>query len=79
MSNGFQNSDIEIRTMKSDIEAIKAGGGDVVLMQNQEQTALSDETSESSSLKTIFFFIAIILTVAGIGFLAYYLSLKLLK
>ena len=33
MENNSQNSDIEIRTMKSDIAAVKASGGDATSMQ----------------------------------------------
>lgn len=70
-----QSSDIEIRTMKSDIEAIKAGGGDVALAAIQP---ISNE-SQSSLFKTVIFFAIIILIVAGIGFSAYYLALKFLS
>ncbi|MBI5306041.1 hypothetical protein HZB04_00385 [Candidatus Wolfebacteria bacterium] len=77
MDNNSQNSDVEIRTMKSDIEAIKAGGGDIALMSNQEKTAQGEV--ELSPFKTIIFFAVIILAVAGIGFLAYYLASKMIK
>lgn len=107
-----KNSDIEIRTMKSDIEAIKVGGGDVTSAQfiklaeekkvtleeakinisapgyTGPEQAIFSATGEvkataaemakaKSSLKIVVIIIIVILAIAGLGFLAYNLTLRL--
>lgn len=118
MENNNQNSDIEIRTMKSDIEAIKAGGGDVTSVQflklaedkkagtgteeakinisasgyvgpekaiftsAGEVKAVSGEVAkekEKSLLKIIIIILIAMAAVAGLGFLAYNLALKMFQ
>ena len=106
-------SDIEIRTMESDIKAIKLSGGDLTSLQlfgipkeevkidefseevkiklgvpgytGPEQAIFAQkgeirgEKNTSSILKIFFLIIGIIIAIASIGFLAYYLALNILK
>ncbi len=114
MENNSQNQDIEIRTMKSDIAAIKASGGDATSMQfvklaedkkpaaveemkinigvpgyvgseqgifastGEVRATAGEVTKAKSSLKIIIIVVIMIIAVAGLGFLAYNLALKLL-
>lgn len=107
------SSDVEIRTMESDIKAIKLSGGDLTSLQLSEipkedlkidefsegvkiklgvpgyagpeqaifvqKGEISGEKNTSPILKTLFLIIGIIVAIAGIGFLAYYLALNILN
>jgi len=115
MENNSQNPDIEIRTMKSDIAAIKASGGDATSMQfvklaenkkpvvaeeakinisapgyagpeqaifssTGEVKAATGETAKTKSLlKTIIIIVIMVAAIAGLGYLAYNIILKVLK
>ncbi|MBI4994014.1 hypothetical protein HZC33_03655 [Candidatus Wolfebacteria bacterium] len=72
------SSDVEIRTMKSDVEAIRAAGGDITLVSGQApgKTLESENRSPVFKISAVF---VIILIIIGIGFLAYYLALKMIK
>ncbi len=65
--------DIEIRTMDSDIKSIKESGGDMTLIQPVQP---ADETKNNS--KIIILIIGILAAALGLGFLAYYLTSRLL-
>ena len=113
--NKFPNlplSDIEIRTMESDIKAIESSGGDLDSIQlfgiPKEEVKIAEFSEEvkiklgvpgytgpeqaifaqkeklaekkyQPDFKNIFLIIGITVAVAGIGFLAYYLALNILK
>ncbi len=115
MENNSQNPDIEIRTMKSDIAAIKASGGDVTSLQfvklaeekkptvveeakininapgyagpeqaifastGEVKAAAGESAKTKSSLKTIIIIAITMIAIAGLGYLAYNLMLKILK
>ncbi|MEK7658202.1 MAG: hypothetical protein AAB366_03405 [Patescibacteria group bacterium] len=64
---------IEIRTMASDIKSIKESGGDLTLIQPVQSV---NETKNNS--KIIILTIGILIATLGLGFLAYYLTSKLL-
>ncbi|MEK7553698.1 MAG: hypothetical protein AAB504_03420 [Patescibacteria group bacterium] len=114
MENNSQNSDIEIRTMKSDIAAVKASGGDATSMQfiklsKDKKPVAVEETKinigvpgyvgpeqgifastgevgreagaqqsspQKFSIKTIIIVVISILAIAGLGYLAYNIALK---
>ncbi|MCL5004853.1 MAG: hypothetical protein M1170_02850 [Patescibacteria group bacterium] len=112
MENNSQKPDIEIRTMKSDIEAMKAGGGDATgtqfvklaedkIPKTPEEIKISikapgyageekgifsasgeikavQAASSKIPFKTIAIVLISILAVAGLGYLAYNVALKLL-
>ncbi len=65
--------DIEIRTMNSDIKSIKESGGDMTLIQPVQST---NETK--NNFKIIILIIGVLAAALGIGFIAYYLTSKLL-
>mgnify|MGYP001575518766 FL=1 len=117
MENNSQNPDIEIRTMKSDVAAVKASGGDATSIQfvklaEDKKQAVVEETkinigvpgyvgseqgifastgevrgkagaqqssSKKFSIKTFIIAIISILAIAGLGYLAYNIMLKVLK
>ncbi|MEK9154481.1 MAG: hypothetical protein AAB596_00170 [Patescibacteria group bacterium] len=85
-------NEIKIRTMESDIEAVKLSGGDFSLTQapisetqpmiaqatNSTNQQIFNATEKTSVLKTILTVIGIFLVALGAGFLTYYLVLKIL-
>lgn len=113
MDNISKNLDIEIRTMKSDIEAVKASGGDATSIQfvkmsgEKKSEIIAEETKinigvagyagpekgifsssgeikgQQTNQKSIFKIIAVaiisVLAIAGLGYLAYNVALKVLK
>lgn len=69
--------EIEIRTMASDMEKVKMSGGD--LSATEFYQASNQPIAEKKSSLKIFFLIAgIFIAAATIGFLSYYLMLKIL-
>lgn len=65
--------DIEIRTMKSDVESIKESGGDATTIKPLKQ---ENEDGENG-LKIIIFIIGIFAASVAIGYLVYFLAAKL--
>lgn len=102
-------SDVKIRTMESDIKAIKSSGGDLTSLQlsgiSKDEVKISEsleevkiklgvpgytgpeqaifapkgEISGGKNTSPILLILGIVIAVAGIGFLAYYLALNILK
>jgi len=115
MENNSQNPDIEIRTMKSDVAAVKASGGDatsiqfVKLAENKKpvvveetkinisapgyagpeqaifastgevKAAVGESAKTKSLLKTIIIIVITVAVIAGLGYLAYNIILRVLK
>lgn len=69
--------EIEIRTMASDMEKVKMSGGDLSATEFY-QTSNQPIAEQKSTLKIIFLIAGIFIAAATIGFLSYYVMLKIL-
>lgn len=69
--------EIEIRTMASDMEKAKMGGGDLSAVEFY-QTSNQPIVDKKSSLKIFFLVTGIFIATAIIGFLSYYVMIKIL-
>lgn len=70
-------SEIEIRTMASDMEKAKMSGGDLSAVEFY-QTSSQSVVDKKSLLKIIFLIIGIFIAAAAVGFLSYYAMIKIL-
>lgn len=81
--------DIEIQTMESDIEAIKAGGEYIETNQPMSEASEFQQTSDvqngqivgenQNNKKITILILSVLVAALGIGFIAYYLALKIIK
>jgi len=69
--------EIEIRTMASDMEKVKMSGGDFSAVEFYQATN-QPLSGQKSALRTFFLIIGIFIAAGTIGFLSYYLMLRIL-
>jgi len=69
--------EIEIRTMASDMEKVKMSGGDLSAVEFY-QASSQPLSGQKSALRTFFLIIGIFIAAGTIGFLSYYLMLRIL-
>ncbi|MEK7482037.1 MAG: hypothetical protein AAB464_01765 [Patescibacteria group bacterium] len=69
--------EIEIRTMASDMEKVKMSGGDLSAVEFY-QASSRPAIGKKPALKTFFLIVGIFIMAAIIGFLSYYIMLKIL-
>ena len=69
--------EIEIRTMASDMEKVKMSGGDFSAVEVYQATN-QPLSGQKSALRTFFLIIGIFIAAGTIGFLSYYLMLRIL-